>query len=119
MRTMMNAQRKQFVALKKQVQNLEREMAALRKLPARNAPIPEEASDRSRFTAKGLKSLRGRLKLSAEDFGRLINVTAQTVYKWENGMASPRRKQVPLIAALRKTGKREVQRRLSELAAAS
>lgn len=120
LRSVMNTQRKQLAILKRQVQQLQQQIATLqRKSPVLDTPKLEVASDRSRFSAKGFKSLRGRLGLSAEEFGRLINVSAQTVYKWENEKASPRRKQIPLIAALRKTGKREIQKRLTELAATS
>lgn len=112
--------RKQLAALKRQVQMLEREVAALRRRsPAVAAPTAEEeGGGKHRFTAKGLKSLRGRLGLSAEEFGRLIDVSAQTVYGWESERTSPRRRQIPVIAGLRKIGKKEAQRRLSEMSAA-
>jgi hypothetical protein len=35
-----------------------------------------------RFVADGLKSQRSRLGLSAADYGRLVGVSAQSVYNW-------------------------------------
>jgi DNA-binding transcriptional regulator YiaG len=70
-----------------------------------------------RFVAKGLKSHRNRLGLSAADYGQLAGVSAQSVYNWEQGHASPRSEQLKMIAALRGIGKREAQVRLEQLTA--
>jgi DNA-binding transcriptional regulator YiaG len=118
------ALRRQVAALKKQVQMLEREMAALKRQlaaagPDRGAEEESNGDARVRFTAKGLRSLRGRLGLSAEEFGRLLQVGAQTIYNWESQKTQPRRTQVPAIAALRKLGKREVRARLNGVAVAA
>lgn len=113
-----NAHRKQLAALKKQVQQLEREITALRRASVRAAPEPEGQEAKShRFTAKGLRTLRGRLGLSAEEFGRLVSVGAQTVYNWENEKNSPRPAQVTAIAGLRQIGKREARTRLDAMQA--
>ena len=61
-----------------------------------------------RFVAKGLKSHRDRLGLSAADYGRLVGVSAQSIYNWETKVAVPRRSMLPRIAQLRGKGKREV-----------
>ncbi len=68
-----------------------------------------------RFTAKGLRSQRERLGLSAAEYGKLIGVTDQTVYNWEHETARPRKQQVGLIASLRHMGKREARARLEQL----
>ena len=49
-----------------------------------------------RFVAKGLKSQRDRLGLSAAEFGKLIGVSAQSVYNWEGGQTRPRDEQMIL-----------------------
>jgi DNA-binding XRE family transcriptional regulator len=54
----------------------------------------------------GLASHRKRLDLSAENLGKLLGVSGQTIYHWEAGKARPRASQMPAIAALRKLGKR-------------
>jgi DNA-binding transcriptional regulator YiaG len=59
--------------------------------------------------------LRQRLGLSAAAMGALLGVTAQSVYKWEDGKARPRSAQLQAIAAIRKLGKREAAQRLSAM----
>ena len=73
------------------------------------------ATGNVRFVAKGLKSQRSRLALSAADYGSLVGVSAQSIYNWEQGHASPRPAQLKMIAALRGLGKREAQERLKQL----
>ncbi len=68
-----------------------------------------------RFSAKGFAKLRQRLGLSAAAMGALLGVTAQSVYKWEDGKARPRASQLQAIAAARKLGKREAAAKLAEL----
>jgi DNA-binding transcriptional regulator YiaG len=113
-----SSHRHQLAALKKQVQGLEREIASLRKQVGKAAPpaaASEEDGKAPRFSAKGLRSLRARLDLSAEDFGRLIDVTAQSVYNWEAEKTVPRAAQVAAIAALRGVGKKEVRAKIEQL----
>lgn len=106
--------RKDIAALKRQVAALERGRATLEKRVGRTASAPKETEGESavRFSAKGLKTLRARLGLSAEDFGRLAGVSGQSVYNWERGTTIPRRQQVLALAGLRGLGKREALARL-------
>src|SRR5207248_252885 len=69
-----------------------------------------------RFVAKGLKSMRKRLGLSAAQLAALVGVSEQSVYNWETKKATPRKEQFAAIIALRGLGKREAQRRLAEKA---
>jgi len=41
------------------------------------------ASKAARITGKGFRSLRRKLRLSAAEFGRLLNVSGPAVYLWE------------------------------------
>jgi DNA-binding transcriptional regulator YiaG len=50
--------------------------------------------------------------LSAGDFGKLIGVSANSVYAWESGATTPRRAQLAKLAALRTVSKREAMKRL-------
>lgn len=112
-RSATSVQRKQLSLLKKQVELLQREVAALRRTSAKAVPQPEAIDGaKYRFSAKGLRSLRSRLGLSAEEFGRLLQVSAQSIYKWENEKATPRRSQLGPLAELRTIGKREARSRL-------
>jgi DNA-binding transcriptional regulator YiaG len=103
-------QRKTIALLKKRVSDLQREVTALEKQalkqPASIAPSTVKKSPR--FSAKGLRSHRNRLGLSASAYGKLIGVTGQTVYKWENEAVRPRAQQVEALAAIRGIGKKEV-----------
>ena len=69
-----------------------------------------------RFVAKGFITLRKRLGLTAAEMGKLLEVSAQTIYSWEAGNSSPRKPQLVRIAMLRKMGKREVGAILEKLA---
>lgn len=112
------AHRRHIAALKRQVTALERLVAVLRKSNTkamRAAPPEGEEAQGVRFSAKGLATLRSRFGFSAADMGRLLGVSAQSVYNWENKKAVPRRAQVAAIAQLRGLGKREALVRLEEL----
>lgn len=109
--------RRDIAALKRQVALLERQVKFLAKRaspPSVAATPPEATAPKLRFVAKGLRAHRSRLGLSAADFGRLMGVSANSVYAWETGRSVPRRGQLTKIAAIRTLGKREVLRHLSQ-----
>ena len=110
--------RSDIAALKRQVANLERQVALLQGNVAKAAPdVPAEEPDvRVRFTAKGLRSQRKRLGLSAAEYSKLIGVTPQSIYNWERGSSRPRKSQIAALAALRGIGKKDVQAKMQELA---
>jgi len=111
--------RRHIAALRRQVAKLERQVAVLQRqrLGASPAASAAASGQKMRFVAKGLKSQRSRLGLSAADYGRLVGVTAQSVYNWEGGNATPRGDQLARIAALRSIGKREAMARLEQAGA--
>lgn len=108
--------RKKFADMRRQVGELQRQITSLERQVARNIPSKVGTSETGnfRFSAKGLRSNRKRLGLSASDYGRLIGVTAQTVYKWESEATRPRQQQMAALAALRAMGKKEAQARLAK-----
>ena len=112
--------RHEIAALKRQVAILERQVTLLLRKNASSRPevSPGATAKPMRFSAKGLHSQRSRLGLSAVDFGKLLGVSAQTIYNWEHEAARPRSEQLGKLAALRGVGKREVEERLKQLAAA-
>ena len=115
----MSAQHRRDIAgLKRQVSDLQRKVTPLEKQGLANTPSQAVSVDteRVRFTAKGLRSQRKRLGLSAAEYGKLIGVTDQTVYNWEHEIARPRKQQVAIIASLRHVGKRDACARLEQLA---
>jgi len=113
--------RRDIAELKRQIAQIARQLALLSRktLGAPAAPPADAAGQRARFSAKGLRVQRERLGLSADDFGKLVGVSAQSVYNWEQEKARPRAEQLSKIAALRRIGKREAKARLAQLAAAT
>jgi DNA-binding XRE family transcriptional regulator len=113
--------RADIAVLRKQIKTLETRLRQLSRGPARGGARAQdegdEPQDRLRFSAKGLATRRKKLGLSAEDFGALIGVTGQSIYKWETGKARPRAAQLQAIAASRSMGKREALKKLEELRA--
>jgi DNA-binding transcriptional regulator YiaG len=114
--------RSSIAALKRQVQDLQRQL----RRGSRSAPAADSAEDaeeeeggvRRRFRAGGLASHRRKLGLSAEDYGSLVGVSGQSIYKWEQGEVRPRAAQLQALAAVRGIGKREALARLEQVAAA-
>jgi DNA-binding transcriptional regulator YiaG len=104
----------EIAALKRRVEQLERQA----KKSVKPSPVKhqeEAASDGlHRWRAAGFAQHRRRLGLSAADCGKLLGVSALSVYKWEGGQARPRSKYLPAIAALRGMGKREAAKRLEQ-----
>ena len=109
-----SAHRREIAELKRQVAMLSRQAKAANKASSK---VPQENSEPSptRFVAKGLRSLRARLGLSAADFGKLAGASGQSVYNWESGKTVPRKSQLAVLASLRSLGKREAQARLAGL----
>lgn len=114
----MSAQyRKDIAGMKRRMSELQRKVILLEKQVLRNtsSQAAQVEAEHVRFTAKGLRSQRKRLGLSAGDCGKLIGVTDQTIYNWEHQTARPRKQQVVQIASLRHLGKREAYARLEQL----
>jgi DNA-binding transcriptional regulator YiaG len=110
--------RSHISALRKRIEFLERQIKQLRKAAPQRQRVAEE--DRSaevprRFSATRLATTRRKLGLSAADFGALVGVTGQSIYKWESGEARPRSKQLEAIASVRGIGKREAATRLEAI----
>ena len=107
--------RHHIAALNRKIAVLERQVALLARA-ARQQQAATSGNDANepkiRFVAKGLRSQRNRLGLSAADFGKLVGVSANSVYAWESGTTTPRREQLTKIAALRTVGKRDAATRL-------
>ncbi len=77
---------------------------------ATNLAAPRSAT---RYSARSVRAQRKRLGLSADDYGRLIGVSALTIFNWEHGKSRPRKKQLESLIAVRGIGKREAMKRLA------
>jgi len=109
--------RKDIAEMKRRLSELRRKVGPLEKQVRKSVPsqAAELDAEHVRFTAKGLRSQRQRLGLSAANYGKLVGVTGQTIYSWEQETSRPREQQFAPIAALRHIGKREAQIRLEQL----
>ena len=114
-------QRREVAELRRQVAQLMRQVELLSRKTL-GPPTVGPADDKgkpTRFSAKALRVHRERLGLSADDFGKLLGVSAQSIYNWEHEKARPRAEQLANVAALRGIGKREAKARLDQLGAAN
>lgn len=128
---------REIAALKRQIQDLQRKLSpprtpsATKKAPSKKAaakkangkaagaapkPADAEPSGRTRFSAKGLKTERERLGLSADNYGKLVGVSGLSIYNWEQGRARPRESSIAALMSVRGIGKREAATRLGTLA---
>ncbi len=109
--------RRDIAALKRQVAALQKAVAFLERQEKRRVGEPPvlERPEGIRFRADGLKTHRGRLGLSAADYGRLVGASGLSVYHWERRKVRPRREQVAKLVAVRRLGKREALKRLEML----
>ena len=107
--------------LKKRVERLEKDNKILMGEQDRHkkfiiGTIPADALS-IRVTAKGMRSLRRKLGLTQEEFAKLVGVTAQTIWLWEQkeGALRVRDTTKKAIFAIRDLGAREAKRRLQEI----
>lgn len=113
--------RTHIAALRRRVDELERQLKRVGKTSGRGSSAPraaeedDDAGTPRRFSATRFAAQRRKLGLSAADFAALLGVSGQSVYKWEHGEARPRAKQLETIVALRGIGKREAAARLEKL----
>ncbi len=107
--------RADIAALKRRIAALEQLVARLGKAAGKNTATAstDQQAGSFRFSASGLLAQRKRLGLSAAEAGRLLGVSDQSVYKWENGKTRPRASQFSAIAELRSLSKKQAAARLT------
>ena len=82
--------RKTVAALRRQIKAHNYTIRQLLQVATKQAKMtamaPETAEgSKARVTAKGVRALRKKLKLSQAQFGKLVGVSGYTVLKWEHG----------------------------------
>lgn len=85
--------------------------------PAAKVRKPAGDTDRRkqlRIAPDTIKKHRKRLKLSQAELGEILNVSTNTVLRWEAGTSKPRRKHLPGLDQLRTISKRELKKQLGE-----
>lgn len=101
-----------IAGLRKQIEVLQGEVAALRRVAPKvdKALAAQEPQGRFWITGPGVKALRKRLGLTQALFGKLAGVSVPTVVKWESskGKAPIRLKAaIARVQAIRKMGKKQ------------
>ncbi len=77
---------------------------------------PAIAEDRQiRLSGSSIKNHRQRLGLSQGQLGQLLNVSTNTIVRWEQGKSKPREAYRAGIAQLRTMGVREVKKLLAAM----
>jgi len=86
--------KKDRAALKRTATELKRRITAQGKIvdalaeavdrQTRQVVLPGARQDKARVTARGVRALRRKLKLSQADFGKLVGVNGITIMKWEH-----------------------------------
>jgi DNA-binding transcriptional regulator YiaG len=102
--------RSEIAALKRRVQDLERQIRRVGRAGKQSVPAAANedfVAPNTRFSAKSMAAQRKRLGLSAAECGVLIGASAQSVYNWEEGKVRPRAQHLPAIFALRNLGRRQ------------
>ena len=86
------------------------------KAPA--APADTAASDdgakQIRISPAIIRKHRKRLKLSQAELAKLLNVSTNTVLRWEAGSSKPRSQHLPQLDQLRSMSQRDLKKQLGE-----
>ncbi len=108
--------RRDIAELKRQVADLTKRIGFLENQERKRVEDPKVDGDSQlRFSPKWLRRHRDKTGLSAADYGKLVGVSGQSIYMWEQEKSKPRKAQIEKLAAVRGIGKREAERRLELL----
>ena len=94
--------RREVAELQKQLKLAQREKQA-----ASRATAAETDDTPRRFSANRLAAHRSKLGLSAAAYGKLVGMSGQTIYLWEQGKSRPNPDQVKRLAAVRLLSRRD------------
>jgi DNA-binding transcriptional regulator YiaG len=105
--------------LKKRISSLEAENKKLQSLQKteEEPKIAPKTAERLRISSKTIRTLRSKLGLSQESFGKLLGVSSNAVFSMEHkkGTLKPRTATLSNLLALKNMGKREVNKKLEEM----
>jgi DNA-binding transcriptional regulator YiaG len=115
LRRMVAQHRRDLAALKRLAPRLEKSVAFLESQESDRVAEPqvsEKLAEKARFSARWLKSHRAKIKLSADQYARLVGVTGLTIYNWESGKGKPSKAKLAALVAVRGIGRRDALKRL-------
>jgi len=123
-RTECDPLRKQVRTLRQTVKGQQETIAKLEKALGKMATLstdtsaslyaPEEEETRARVTSASIKRHRNRLKLSQAELGTLLDVSTNTIVRWEAGTSKPRVQHRAALIKMRDLGRRDVTKMLED-----
>ena len=122
LRKALAAQRSAIAALKREIADLHKGMKRVQ--PARSAqaaPAGDAAEEgvKRRFSATRLVAHRQKTGLSAAQYGALVGVSGQSIYKYEQGKARPHAQTVRKLSELKELSKAQLEALLADTQAHS
>ncbi len=105
--------RREISQLKKSLAETQKRVAFLEACERKRIADSKNGGDSNlRFSSKSVRTHRKRLDFSAAEYGKLLGVSAQTIYQWERGNNRPKKPQLVALSELRTIGKKEARERL-------
>lgn len=123
----LDAMRKDLIETRRAVSQLKHKVESLKKenkrgaakasLPAGETHEGAEDKDRARISSKTIRTMREKLGLTQVEFGKLLNVSGQSVYQWErrDGRLKLRNATRKAVLELKGLGVREARKRLEAM----
>lgn len=110
------AQRTEQLALKREMADLRKQLKAANS-PAKVSTVPFEAPTddevKRRFSPKRLAAHRQKLGLSASEYGRLVGISDQSIYHYEQGKARPHANVIRKLSILKGIPKKKIMEMLN------
>lgn len=111
--------RKTVSAQKQVISQLEKSISRLATSSAEGGKaIPaaeeEDVQVKVRLSPASIKRIRNRFKISQGQLAQLLEVSTNTIVRWEAGTSVPRARYKQELGKLRGMGKREIKKRLEE-----
>ncbi len=121
--------KKDNVQLRKDVRDLRKTVDSLQRTnqrlsqkvqPVIESTVEEEAKEQAKHirpTAKSIRRLRKKFGMTQAEFGKLLDVSGQTITNWENSQGSLKLRKANLkaLAAIINLGAREARMKLAEI----
>lgn len=118
--------KKQVVDLRRRLRAAEATILQLQKTTNKTANtvsrqsgaiVPDvEETRQIRISPNSVKKLRTRLRLTQAQMAQLVDVSTNTVVRWEQGTSSPRGGSRAVIASMRSMGIKQVKKQLEKMA---
>ena len=118
--------KKQVIDLRRRLRAAEATLLQLQKTTNKTANtvsrqsgaiVPDvEETRQIRISPNSVKKLRTRLRLTQAQMAQLVDVSTNTVVRWEQGTSSPRGGSRAVIASMRSMGIKQVKKQLEKMA---